>query len=67
MCNNATMSTQTGPGKQAKRELPRWAEALRLSEEGKTVIEIGFHFDVTTNQVYALLKNAKIAREKGWI
>lgn len=61
------MSTQTGPSKQAKREFPRWAEALRLFEEGKSVIEIGSHFDVTTNQVYALLKNAKDAKEKGWI
>lgn len=59
--------TLNAPSKQAKRELLRWSSILRLKEAGLSVSELAVKFDVSETQVYALLKNAREAREKGWI
>ena len=61
------MDTKLQPSKQARREFSRWKKVLEMVEQGKTTLEIAVHFDVTTNQIYALIARAKAAREKGWI
>ena len=61
------MDAKKQPSKQARREFPRWKTVLELVAQGKTSLEMAIHFDVTTNQIYALIARAKSARDKGWI
>ena len=61
------MVTVIQPTKQQRRELPRWGMILQRRTMGLTVAELARLLDVSETQVYALLKRAREAREKGWI